>query len=248
MTDKEIEKIEAEDFSLVNDNSQPPLVVDLPDGQKLVVGNLESGTVIEVATWRGTGRPDSRTNRMMIGLSSEDQAQKEISAKSVPSIQNNSQSNEKIRTGINYADVNASQSREVVAVNDDNQKKNKSTIKTILKTSILLLILSSLLYLAIVPFGLRIIHPQSGAKTALGNSNTSLVVVKKEESYAIGSKVISKISIPNLSPSMAVVSAAGSGNYLLSTNKGYFQVVKKDIKGKVLVVLPFLGYIANLFN
>ena len=46
-----------------------PLVIDLPDGQKLVVGKLEAGSVIEVATWRGTGRPDSRTNRLMLGMS-----------------------------------------------------------------------------------------------------------------------------------------------------------------------------------
>jgi hypothetical protein len=30
---------------------------------------MTHGTVIEVATWRGTGRPDSRTNRMMLGMS-----------------------------------------------------------------------------------------------------------------------------------------------------------------------------------
>ena len=47
-----------------------PLVIDLPDGQKLVVGNIAHGTVIEVATWRGTGRPDSRTSRLMLGVSS----------------------------------------------------------------------------------------------------------------------------------------------------------------------------------
>lgn len=47
-----------------------PLVIDLPDGQKLVVGNLAEGSVIEVATWRGTGRPDSRTSRLMLGMSS----------------------------------------------------------------------------------------------------------------------------------------------------------------------------------
>ena len=46
-----------------------PLVIDLPDGQKLVVGNLAAGSVIEVATWRGTGRPDSRTSRLMLGMS-----------------------------------------------------------------------------------------------------------------------------------------------------------------------------------
>jgi hypothetical protein len=52
--------------------SDSALVIDLPDGQKLVVGRMEHGTVIEVATWRGTGRPDSRTNRMMLGMSSSE--------------------------------------------------------------------------------------------------------------------------------------------------------------------------------
>ena len=50
--------------------SETPLVIDLPDGQKLVIGKMPHGSVIEVATWRGTGRPDSRTNRLMLGMSS----------------------------------------------------------------------------------------------------------------------------------------------------------------------------------
>ena len=50
--------------------SDSALVIDLPDGQKLVIGKMNQGTVIEVATWRGVGRPDSRTNRMMFGMSS----------------------------------------------------------------------------------------------------------------------------------------------------------------------------------
>ena len=49
--------------------SDSALVIDLPDGQKLVIGKMSQGTVIEVATWRGVGRPDSRTNRMMFGMS-----------------------------------------------------------------------------------------------------------------------------------------------------------------------------------
>jgi hypothetical protein len=48
-----------------------PLVIDLPDGQKLVIGRMSQGSVIEVATWRGTGRPDSRTSRLMLGMSSD---------------------------------------------------------------------------------------------------------------------------------------------------------------------------------
>jgi hypothetical protein len=49
--------------------SDSPLVIDLPDGQTLVIGKMAEGSVIEVATWRGTGRPDSRTSRLMLGMS-----------------------------------------------------------------------------------------------------------------------------------------------------------------------------------
>lgn len=49
--------------------SDNPMVIDLPDGQKIVLNKLAPGSVIEVATWRGTGRPDSRTNRFMLGVS-----------------------------------------------------------------------------------------------------------------------------------------------------------------------------------
>jgi len=55
--------------------SDTPVVIDLPDGQKLVIGRMNDGSVIEVATWRGTGRPDSRTNRLMLGMSSGQAAQ-----------------------------------------------------------------------------------------------------------------------------------------------------------------------------
>jgi hypothetical protein len=60
--------------------SDSPLVIDLPDGQKLVVGKMSAGTVIEVATWRGTGRPDSRTSRLMLGMSTSDQVQAQTDA------------------------------------------------------------------------------------------------------------------------------------------------------------------------
>lgn len=43
-------------------------MIDLPDGQKIVVGKMTQGSVIEVATWRGVGRPDSRTSRLMLGM------------------------------------------------------------------------------------------------------------------------------------------------------------------------------------
>ena len=70
-------KVESNQAPVISSIPVPPsdsaLVIDLPDGQKLLVGKIEAGTVIEVATWRGTGRPDSRTNRLMLGMSNENE-------------------------------------------------------------------------------------------------------------------------------------------------------------------------------
>jgi hypothetical protein len=69
--------------------SDSALVIDLPDGQKLVIGKMEHGTVIEVATWRGTGRPDSRTNRMMLGMTNAElEASIEAAAEAQPAGKN----------------------------------------------------------------------------------------------------------------------------------------------------------------
>ena len=75
--------------SLPMASADSPLVIDLPDGQKLVVGTMAAGTVIEVATWRGTGRPDSRTSRLMLGMSSNDAAPQSSGSAQTPSQEQN---------------------------------------------------------------------------------------------------------------------------------------------------------------
>lgn len=72
MARKKIEPVEAKVSKIPIELSDAPLVIDLPDGQKIILGKMQNGAVIEVATWHGTGRPDSRTNRFMIGMTSGD--------------------------------------------------------------------------------------------------------------------------------------------------------------------------------
>jgi hypothetical protein len=69
--------------SLPLPSSDSVLVIDLPDGQKLLVGKMPNGSVIEVATWRGTGRPDSRTNRLMLGMNSEESISPDVNQQEV---------------------------------------------------------------------------------------------------------------------------------------------------------------------
>jgi hypothetical protein len=86
MTKKKVTKMNPTITNIPIAVSDNPVVIDLPDGQKLVLGKLSAGSVIEVATWRGTGRPDSRTNRLMLGMSdttpisSENSQQVEVKA------------------------------------------------------------------------------------------------------------------------------------------------------------------------
>ena len=75
MAKKKVSATAPEMSTLPVKQDDSPIVIDLPDGQKLVVGQLANGSVIEVATWRGTGRPDSRTSRLMLGMSSAAGAQ-----------------------------------------------------------------------------------------------------------------------------------------------------------------------------
>ena len=65
--------------------SDSPLVIDLPDGQKIVIGKMTQGSVIEVATWRGVGRPDSRTSRLMLGVGNGNVNEDQGSANGQPS-------------------------------------------------------------------------------------------------------------------------------------------------------------------
>jgi hypothetical protein len=87
MAKKQVANVEPKVSNIPIPISDNPVVIDLPDGQKLVLGRLNSGSVIEVATWRGTGRPDSRTNRLMLGMT--DGTTPAATATQAPSVQSN---------------------------------------------------------------------------------------------------------------------------------------------------------------
>ncbi len=45
------------------------MVINLPEGQKVLLGKLPPGTIIEIASWRGTGPPDHHTARILLSTS-----------------------------------------------------------------------------------------------------------------------------------------------------------------------------------
>ena len=129
MASKKQEPVAPVVTSLPLPSSDSVLVIDLPDGQKLLVGKMEHGTVIEVATWRGTGRPDSRTNRLMLGMSNADEENSQPQSESTENLEYDKRS---IRYWIWITRILLSKSKEavLVQVNKIRQKKTETKEET----------------------------------------------------------------------------------------------------------------------
>jgi len=62
-----------------------PFVVELPNGQRLEIGDVPPGTIVEIATWRGNGAPDARTERMVIAVTPPEHQDPDAGSDSRPS-------------------------------------------------------------------------------------------------------------------------------------------------------------------
>jgi hypothetical protein len=266
MGNKDLEPSKGNEPSLTDRETQPPLIVDLPDGQKLVVGDLDSGTVIEVATWRGTGRPDSRTNRLMLGVSNNE-AEGISSKRSLPKFKainselsntsgqsdqpvveiENKDYNNQISTGVIYANVNPTTANsELKKQNSSNKRFSK--YKKLLGWLITIFVVVTAIYILTGPVGFKFSHPKVGLSTALGSANSLIVLVRQLETYDVGQLVVSESSSNGISPIMAQIAGVSKASILLSNETGSIEVRPQAIHGKIVVVLPFIGHLARLIG
>ena len=257
MDSRELEPVEGQPLPLTAAHENPPLVVDLPEGQKLVVGNLDPGTVIEVATWRGTGRPDSRTNRLMLGVSTNEDEDLPRS-RSLPPVESVRQiptpaeeysqpsAQQPERTGIIYSNLNPTRDAGQLAKVESKEKKSTNVLKRVLVASGSV---STVAVLAVVLFGvvgLQFAHPGAGIGTSMGAANTSVVLIKPDAELVVGKSVLSDLPNKSDNPTVAVVAAVNDKAILLATETGYAQVRPELVRGNVVMLLPFLGAVANL--
>jgi hypothetical protein len=110
------------------------------------------------------------------------------------------------------------------------------------KKTLIVLASIALLYL----LGFRLEHPHSGFKSAVGSASSSIVITQKSDSYSIGQKVVAASQSKELSPVLGQVTAVNGSTYSV-TNGVYLETVEgKQIAGKMIVVLPFFGYLLNV--
>ena len=264
MNEEALKELSSSDISalpLATIDTQAPLVIDLPDGQKLVVGHLDPGTVIEVATWRGTGRPDSRTNRLMLGVSESEKEPPEFERAGVkglikhkdskPRLQEVSLKNEVEgligeKGSMSYTVSSSNSVSEQVQRRDVLSRRfnSKSIIKACAMTVVIVLVFAGL----IGPGKLRLAHPQSGVETSLGSIENSLVIVRQGVAGKVGDPVLVNISDSKISPVVAIVTAVQGDNYLLATSTEQLQSSIPNIHGKIQFVIPYLGFFVTLLG
>ena len=101
---------------------------------------------------------------------------------------------------------------------------------------------------ALFALGFRVEHPHSGFKTALGSASSSAVITKKSDQYGVGDKVVAVSASKELSPLLGQVTSVSGTDYSI-TNGVFLETVEgKKVNGKMIVVLPFIGYLFNLIG
>ena len=242
MTTNDLEHLVSGELLPATISDNPPLVIDLPDGQKLVIGELKPGIVIEVATWRGTGRPDSRTNRIMLGVSAP------------PG--NDENTNEVVTTTTTItstSDTSPPAPSELPAakrlkINDQVGRlkrlapKNFSRVKKrLFKAAIFL----GVYFILTGPLGFGIAHPESGLKSAAGSATSSVAIMRTGNIATAGDTVIANSPIADKSPVLAIVASVSEDGYALNTDTGLLFVEKADVHGRLVLVVPFIGIVLN---
>ncbi len=199
----------------VSQTPDVPFVLDLPDGQKLLVGELPEGTIIEVAAWRGTAKPDNRTLRLLLGVSN-----KKIQEEEEPVVSSDGQ---------------------VIETPKRSRQRSRRRARTawIVSLSVVVVILAGVVAFSMSP--LKIVHPTAGVNLGFGAANSSLAVLAPVDHVESGQTLVASLGSGGYV--VGRVGATGDGIVLLQVDKGFTQVSESEIEGSVVAVIPFLGCI-----
>jgi len=231
--------------------------LELPEGHQLVLGELAPGTIVEVATWQGTGRPDETTNRFLLSASgnglqrrerdkqnsaddASTESQREITA---PQPQSN-KSVGSVGAGASYLGM------KTFGVDTPPIEMKKSGIEWKrwgqgVFTVISVIAIASL-FLSL--FGISAVVPTRGAKTALGPSTNALVIYKKTPSVSIGSPTIALIQTNGKDGFIFGPSNSFDQNtFQIETTAGQELVQSKNVVGRAFLAIPLLGIITKPF-
>lgn len=233
-----------------------PLVVDLPDGQKLYVGALEDGMAIEVATWRGVGEPDSRVARMIIAANRDSsgrakQQAMQASATEVPPVplQTSSStlgSTSTVGSGSTAGQI-AERSNPGMVIRRDYRRadrpvsKPRSTAWSIARRVAAALVALPLVAVtsAVLSGWLILAKPIPSLASELNLGSSGVILAAGTPTYQIGDEVLARVSAnSNQAAIIAQVLSVEQDNVTIIASGTPVKLKQSQILGRLITTLP----------
>ena len=103
------------------------------------------------------------------------------------------------------------------------------------------IVFAIILLVILYALGLRVDHPKSGLKNALGTAESSVAVYWHKSEISVGDKVLVTTKIPGKSPKLALVNNVNTDYVDVQTSDGFERVTRSEVRGSLVLVFPFLG-------
>ena len=94
--------------------------------------------------------------------------------------------------------------------------------------------------------GIRVAHPQLGLQSSLGSAKTTLVIYKSTITVDKDSKVVVKVN--DVQTGTGIVRETSNENVDVNLNTKFERIPNEDIKGKLILVIPFIGVILGVIG
>jgi hypothetical protein len=242
--------------------------VELPEGHQLVLGELAPGTVVEVATWQGTGRPDETTNRFLLSASGPGLQRRQRRDENTPADVNeieNEKSLPVIETsnrepiaqpslssvgasvgylGLRTAGVDKAPAKIVKAP----KNRLSASWRTVGRSIFSVVAVFAIAVMVLSFFGISATVPTRGAETTFGSSTSALVIYKKSASVDLGAAAVAVISKNGEDEILFGPTSAFDAEFLqIETTAGQELIPANSVAGRAFLAIPLVGTVARYF-
>ena len=100
--------------------------------------------------------------------------------------------------------------------------------------------------IALFLFGIRVDHPKSGLRSALGSASTSIAIYRETANVKVGDKVLANLESAEKSPTLAFVRSVDGNNFDLQSDAEMERIQVEAIRGHLIAIVPFLGSILGV--
>jgi hypothetical protein len=108
--------------------------------------------------------------------------------------------------------------------------------------------IAALIIAIALALGIRVEHPQSGLKNALGSASSGIVIYKKSSKFSVGDKVLVKSKDETANPVLAIVRSVDKDKLEIQSGIATDAIESSDAYGKLIVMVPFIGTIADVLG